>query len=292
MSRHLSQTGAEQVWYQRFNYYHRFLHVLIMVSFLGLVLSGMPLKYAHAGWARTLAAAMGGFQAAGLIHRACGAITFGYFILHLFWVGYWLLRYNKDPFFKFLFGPRSTFPWRQDLMDVMANFRWFLGAGPRPQLDRFTYWEKFDYMAVFWGVGMIGISGLLLWFPVFFAAFLPGWAFNLATIIHSDEALLAAGFIFTIHFFNTHLRPEKFPLDHVIFSGVMSEHEFREERPREWARAQAEGTLESLKRPAPSRTLMIWSHIVGVAAYLMGLALLVLILYAAINEVIPRTPHG
>ncbi len=72
----------------------------------------------------------------------------------------------------------------------------------------------------------------------------------------------------------------------------MSEHEFREERPREWARAQAEGTLESLRRPAPSRILMVWSYIVGVGAYVMGLALLGLILYAAIHEVMPGTPHG
>ena len=47
---------------------------------------------------------------------------------------------------------------------------------------------------------------------------MPGWMLNVATTIHSDEALLAVGFIFSIHFFNTHFRPEKFPIDTVIFT--------------------------------------------------------------------------
>ena len=50
--------------------------------------------------------------------------------------------------------------------------------------------------------------------------FIPGWFLNVATIIHSDEALLADGFIFTVHFFNTHLRPEKFPMDIVDLHGA------------------------------------------------------------------------
>ena len=87
--------------------------------------------------------------------------------------------------------------------------------------------EKFDYFAVFWGIFVIGSTGLMLWFPEFFTLIFPGWLINVATIIHSDEALLAAGFIFTVHFFNTHLRPEKFPMDIVIFTGRMTLEEFK-----------------------------------------------------------------
>jgi cytochrome b subunit of formate dehydrogenase len=72
---------------------------------------------------------------------------------------------------------------------------------------------------VFWGVFVIGLSGLVMWFPVFFTRFMPGWLINIALVVHSDEALLAAGFIFTFHFFNTHFRLEKFPMDTVIFTG-------------------------------------------------------------------------
>ena len=73
---------------------------------------------------------------------------------------------------------------------------------------------------------------------------LPGWLINVATIIHSDEALLATGFIFTVHFFNTHLRPEKFPMDIVIFTGRMPLEEFKEDKPAEYEALVASGQLE------------------------------------------------
>ena len=66
--------------------------------------------------------------------------------------------------------------------------RWFLGLGPKPQFDRYAYWEKFDYWAVFWGMIVIGFSGYAMWFAPFFAHFLPGWALNAVLVIHSEEA--------------------------------------------------------------------------------------------------------
>jgi len=87
----------------------------------------------------------------------------------------------------------------------------------------------------------------MLWFPEFFGMFLPGWAFNVATIVHSDEALLATGFIFTVHFFNTHGRPEKFPMDFVIFNGQISKHELLEERGDQWKRYEELGIMESFR---------------------------------------------
>jgi hypothetical protein len=150
--------------------------------------------------------------------------------------------------------------------------KWFLYLGPRPKFDRFTYWEKFDYLAVFWGVAMIGVSGLMLWFPDFFSKFLPGWALNAAYIIHSDEALLATGFIFLFHFFHTHLRPEAFPMDPVIFTGEMPLERFKEERPLEYERMVANGTLEKFLVPAPEQSNMTAGYVFGTIAVIVGLA--------------------
>ena len=281
---HMEQGGQAERWYLRFNYYHRFLHVLIMVSFLGLVLTGMPLKYYTSGWAQVLAGVLGGIEMAGYLHRVFGVITFMYFVLHLIFAIYYILKVREEPFFKWLLGPNSMVPWIKDLEDVTGHVMWFLGLRERPQFDRFTYWEKFDYLAVFWGVGIIGFSGLTLWFPEFFARFLPGWAFNVSIILHSDEALLAAGFIFTIHFFNTHLRPDKFPLDHVIFTGRVSEKEFRHERPLEYQRMLEQGKLETLETTAPSASSLVWSKIVGFIAYGIGLIMIILIIISAIGQ--------
>jgi len=133
---------------------------------------------------------------------------------------------------------------KKDVQDLIGNFKWFIGKGPRPQYGRWTYWEKFDYFAVFWGMFVIGSTGLILWFSEFFTNFIPGYMINVATIIHSDEALLATGFIFTVHFFNTHLRPEKFPMDVVIFTGRIPLAEFKIDRPGEYEEIMKKGELD------------------------------------------------
>ncbi len=262
--------------FKRFNAYHRILHTAMAVSFIGLVASGMPIKYAQAPWAAWLMQLLGGYQAAALIHRICAVITFGYFAAHIGYVVYHIAVVSK---FKFNpFGPESMVPWIKDIEDIYHNFLWFLGLGPRPRLDQWTYWEKFDYWAVFWGVGMIGVSGLFLWFPAFFGRFMPGWAFNIATVIHSDEALLAAGFIFTIHYFNTHLRPEKFPMDPVIFTGRLNLEELKQERPLQYQRLIEENRLEQHMTRPQAGWLSDAGMLFGFAVVLIGLLLLVLII--------------
>ncbi len=261
---------------QRLHPFHRILHVFMALSFLGLVASGMPLKYSHAPWAEWLVRLFGGYEGAGLVHRVCAVVTFGYFLSHIIYVVYDIAIVRH---FKFdIFGPESIVPGIRDIEDIYHNLKWFLGEGPAPRFGRWTYWEKFDYWAVFWGVGMIGVSGLMLWFPEFFGQFLPGWIFNIATIIHSDEALLASGFIFTIHFFNTHLRPEKFPMDTVIFTGKMSLEELRHERPLEYRRLKEGDALEQYKTPAPSVMFILVSGLFGFAVVVTGSFLLILII--------------
>jgi cytochrome b subunit of formate dehydrogenase len=161
--------------------------------------------------------------------------------------------------------------------------KWFAGKGPRPQYGRWTYWEKFDYLAVFWGVPVIGLSGLILWFPEISSLFFPGWLVNVAAIIHSDEALLATGFIFTVHFFNTHLRPEAFPMDPVIFTGVVPEEECHEERGRSYQEAKAEGRLEDKvvsKDLTPGFMNLVYTG--GFFFLFLGLTVVVLIIYTVL----------
>ena len=108
-------------------------------------------------------------------------------------------------------------------------------------------------------MGVIGGSGLVLWFPEFFSQFLPGSWFNIALLVHGEEGLLAVGFIFTIHFFNSHLRPDKFPMDPVIFTGRVTRHEFMEERPAEFERLEAGRTPGGASRwPRRSRGSAAW----------------------------------
>ena len=286
------RTQTDDEWFTRFVPFERFLHFLVVSSFLLLVITGMPLKFYYTGWAKALFGIIGGAETARTLHRFGALVTFLYFGLHLAsliaraWKGRSKLR---DPetgkvhvtrLWTILFGPDSMIPTWQDWKDFVAHNKWFFGKGERPQFDRWTYWEKFDYFAVFWGVLIIGSSGLVMWFPEWFTRFLPGWIINIALIIHSDEALLAAGFIFSIHFFNTHFRIEKFPMDTVIFSGRISEAEMLHERKRWYDRLVASGKLD---RHRVKDEWDSWKSIARSFGYFffgLGVLLLLLIIYA------------
>ncbi len=285
-------TQMDDEWFTRFTPFERFLHFLVVTSFLLLVITGMPLKFYYTEWAKLMFNVLGGAEAARMLHRFGAIVTFLYFGLHLcsLCVGFWKRRSRlRDPqtgrwqfrrLFQVLFGPDSMVPTHQDVKEFWAHQKWFFGKGPKPQFDRWTYWEKFDYFAVFWGVFIIGFSGLVMWFPEFFTRFLPGWIINVALIVHSDEALLAAGFIFTIHFFNTHFRLEKFPMDTVIFSGRVSKTELVHERRRWYDRLVHEGQLD---RHRVKDEWLRWKKIarpVGFIFFGTGLVLLGLIVYA------------
>ncbi len=271
---------ATQRYYRRFAPIERVMHALLMLTFVGCALTGMPLLFSDQAWAAALARLVGGFETTTLIHHLCAVVMIAVFVAHVIRLCYRALE--SGDVLGMLWGQDSMVPQPQDIVDIWLHFKWFVGKGPRPQFGRWTYWEKFDYWAVFWGMFIIGGSGLLLWFPVFFANFLPGWMFNIATLVHGEEALLAVGFIFTFHFFNGHLRPEKFPMDTVIFSGVIPEHELVDERPVEYARLVREGRLEAIAAPAPARGALLFGWVVGGTALALGVLTVVLILYSLV----------
>jgi cytochrome b subunit of formate dehydrogenase len=276
---HVNPNEAGHI-YRRFSTFDIALHFTMMVTFIGLVLTGLPLKFSHAPWATGLMHFLGGARVAGLIHRICAAITFGYFGTAITYIFYFLFfkKIPGDPNpLQRLFGPDSLCPRWKDIQDIIRMIRWFMNRGSKPSFDRWTYWEKFDFLAVFWGMFAIGLSGLMLWFPEFFSIFLPGWVLNIAAIVHSDEALLASGFIFTVHFFNTHFRPSKFPIDTVIFTGRFPKYELVEERPEQYKRMLAEETLETYRGKYPSVMVDLFSQIVGFALVAIGLLCIFLI---------------
>ena len=243
---------ARALQFQRFTRLNRGLHALMIVSFISLALTGMTLKFSYTSWAAFLSRRLGGFESAGFIHRAAATLMFALFAIHLWDLNRLRREEHGGSFLRMIFGPGSMLFTRKDLADFVGSLKWFVGRGPRPQYGRWTYWEKFDYFAVFWGIFVIGSTGLMLWFPVFFTRIFPGWFINVATIVHSDEALLATGFIFTVHFFNTHLRPEKFPMDTVVFTGRMPVAEFKRDKPAEYEELVKAGKLgEYLVEPYP-----------------------------------------
>ena len=278
--------GGPYVW--RFNLTFRVIHALIIATFFVLVVTGLPLRFSCTAWAPGLMRLLGGATRAGIAHRAAGLMVFAYFAMYAAYVTW---RGWREPrAIRRWFGSDSIVLKPRDARDMVAMVKWFLGKGPQPRFGRYSYMEKFDYFAELWGVGAIGFTGLMLWQPVFFARFFPGILFNVAIIIHSYEAMIATAFIFTIHFFNVHLRPDKWPLDAVMFTGRATVHYMEEEHPRiaetlqrnVAARSPSAAAVVDAPAPAPPR----WMNVVGAWGGMIllgiGLVLIGLILWGSL----------
>ncbi len=270
----LPQSHLKQV--KRFGLIWRIGHLCFALSVMLLILTGMAVFYADTTWAPMIMQAFGGPKTAGLVHRVSATIMLGIFFLHLIGVTTNIVRNWQT--FKF-FGPDSLVPRWQDIKDIYYMFRWFVGKGPRPTFDRWTYWEKFDYWAVFWGMGIIGSTGMMMAFPNQTAAVLPGWVFNVATVVHGEEAFLAAVFLFTVHFFNNHFRPDKLPPpDVVMFTGSVALEEFKREHTKQYNRLVASGQLDAYLVDTPSRSMTLGSKILGLTLITIGFTLLILVI--------------
>ena len=217
----------------RFDEHQRLQHAFMMSSFIILALTGLPQKFSDLSLSRWWVDSLGGLETVRAIHRTAGVIMLSDCVYHLGYLAYRVGLQRR-------LGPLRMVPSLKDARDVGQTLLYFLGLQPeKPKFDRFSYLEKFDYWAVFWGIVMIGGSGLILIFPVLAVRFLPGQVLPVAITIHSDEAILAVGWILVVHMFNVHLAPWVFPFNPAIFTGKMTARQCAEEHPLEWERVMS-----------------------------------------------------
>ncbi len=258
----------------RFGRFHRFGHFLIIISFFGLVLTGMPLVFKDYAWAQWLYGVLGGYPTAGNIHRICALITFLAAFLHFAYLAIeTLIKKNKGIFW----GPDSLLIQPKDVLHILGDILWFFRLGKRPKFERYIYWEKFEYLSLMWGTLVMAVTGFVLWFPVQSAKLIPVSVAtyvdlpSIALVAHRYEALLAAGFIFSIHFLHTHMLPENIPTDEAMFTGKIDEAHVKHERGAFYERMKEEGQLEGLRvQPSTSRAKFI-SRLMGVPLLAVGL---------------------
>ena len=258
----------------RFGVFHRFGHFLIIISFFGLVLTGMPLVFKDYKWAQFLYNLMGGYPTAGNLHRIFALITFVAAFLHFaFLTVETLVRKNRNIFW----GPESLLIQPKDVLNILGDILWFFRLGKRPKFDRWIYWEKFEYLSLMWGTLVMAVTGFILWFPVQSANLIPVklTAYvdlpSIALVAHRYEALLAAGFIFSIHFLHTHMLPENIPTDEAMFTGRIEEGHVQHERGAYYDRLKDDGQLEGMKVEPASSGAKFMSRMIGVPLLALGL---------------------
>jgi cytochrome b subunit of formate dehydrogenase len=212
----------------RFDVHQRIQHILMFTTFITLAVTGLPQKLHYWDVSQGFIALMGGLEMVQRIHRIAGFMMLFDCVYHGIYVVYTVGVRRQ-------LGPLQMIPTPKDMRDAFQMFRYFFGlSDEKPRFGRFSYLEKFDYWAVFWGIAVIGGSGLILTFPVEVSRIVPGGIVPVAHAAHSDEALLAVGWIFIVHFFYAHFAPAVFPFNTSIFSGRVTKHYLAEEHPLEY----------------------------------------------------------
>jgi len=218
----------------RFTLQQRIQHIILATMVIVLALTGMPLKFDEVQWIRDLYSIFGGIKYAPIIHKTAGTILCILFLYHLGYLA-WNIYHNHILPLKKKEGlnPKNltaTFlnlpmvPNLKDLRDIQALLKYlFFINDKRPEGSEWTWKEKADYWAPFWGAPVLGITGLIMWFKELATHIIPGGLINYALIAHSDEALLAALFLFIWHWYNVHFSTSVFPMGTVFLTGYLTE---------------------------------------------------------------------
>lgn len=222
----------EKEYVKRFGWQFRIQHGTLALSVIVLILTGIPLwfnlgKPGHIWLSQEEFGIFGDIEIYRQIHKIAGVVLTILAIYHLLYLA--LSREGRREF-------RELFPRIKDGIDLVQNMMYFFGLRKqRPKFGRFTYYEKFDYWAVYWGVVIMVGTGLALWFPEVPAKYFPWLTFGLALEVHADEALLAAMAIIIWHFYNVHYNPSRFPGTLLWYHGKISKDEMMHEHPLEFA---------------------------------------------------------
>ena len=207
--------------YPRFTAAQRFEHIVLLVTFSGLALTGIPQKFASEGWAQTLINLMGGIESIRIVHRILATILMAEAIYHGGIISYKL----------YVLGRRATMlPGKRDLRDVLQWIAFNLGLRKdHPHLPRYNFGEKVEYLAVVWGTIIMVITGFMLWNPIATSSVLPGEVIPAARTAHGSEALLAVLSIVIWHMYNVHIRR----FNRAMFTGKLKREAMVEEHAEE-----------------------------------------------------------
>ena len=216
--------------FKRFTLAQRWEHAVLVLSFLILLLTGLPQKYRAVGWSQQLLSTPERLEFIQTIHHIAAVVLIIEALYHVGWGIYLLSRRQLSD---------AIFPTIQDVRDAVEVVKYLLFISKeKPAFGKFNFEQKFTYWFVFFGVGIMIFSGLMMWFPIFFTRFLPGGIIPAALLAHSSEAIAATVFILIWHTYHVHI--ERLNLS--IFTGRLSEREMREYHELEFEKLTDETT--------------------------------------------------
>ncbi|HUI89482.1 MAG TPA: cytochrome b/b6 domain-containing protein [Anaerolineales bacterium] len=242
--------------YVRFSISTRIQHVLMLVSFTTLAITGLAQKFALNPVSLTIAEIWGGVDNLRLTHHVAATVLMLVAIYHVLEVSYKV----------YVLHTRMTMlPNLQDLWDAWAVFGYNIGLGKsRPQMGRYTFEEKAEYWALIWGIIVMGVTGFMMWNPIITTRFLPGYVIPAAKAAHGGEAILAVLAIIVWHMYGVHLKR----FNQAMWTGKLTETEMRHEHALELADLKA-GAGRIKETPALRRRKRIYYPVAVLASVVM-----------------------
>ncbi len=256
-------SDAKQKMYPRFRLMARIEHIILLLSFTILSITGLPQKYAASPFAQDMIALMGGITQVRIIHRYAAFLLVLGSVYHLFTSAYrWYVKGER----------MRILPEVQDARDVWHTLRHNFGlTSHAPKMPKFNFGEKVEYWAVVWGTAVMVITGFILWNPIAVTAVLPGESIPAAKTAHGAEALLAVLSILIWHLYNVLIKHRNFSM----FTGDLPHNQMEEEHALELERLEAGGDpFPGLNLPAQDRRLRIY-FATSIVAGVLIVALLV-----------------
>ena len=208
----------------RFTLGQRWEHSLLIITGLVLLLTGLPQKYRDTLWSQEILSSPDRLVTIRQIHHVAAIILTIEVIYHLGRAIYLISkrRLNGDMLVTL-----------DDGRDFWQMVKYLLFASnQRPKYGKYNFEQKITYWFIFFGIGILVVSGFFIWFPLVFTRFLPGGVVPAAKLAHSTEAIVAAIFVIIWHFYHVHF--ERLNLS--IFTGKISEDEMRTYHTAEYER--------------------------------------------------------
>jgi len=258
---------------RRFTPVQRLFHLLLILTFMIQAATGFGRLYIETAWGKSLAGVFGGYTGCLAVHKWVGILMLVLFLLHIVYAVVQIARGKVR-------GRDSLLPRLSDVGEFLQHTAWIFGLARQPRFDRWTWWEKFDYWAVFWGMVILGGTGLILYDSVASSRVIFGWGINVALWVHRVEAILAILHVVLIHFFVAHLRRTHFPMDRAMFEGAVEVEDAQEQRPAWIERLRATGGLEGHAASGAPAAMRAVYFVLGYAVVVCGV---VLVIYALIN---------
>jgi cytochrome b subunit of formate dehydrogenase len=222
----------KQIRIPRFNKNELIQHVILMVSFIVLAITGFQLKYPESWWSEGLTNLGLDESTRQLTHRISAVIMIALSIYHVIYL--FVTSRGRDVLKSLLLK------W-SDIKQVFHNVSYHLGIRKdHPKFENYNYIEKAEYWALIWGTIVMGITGFILWFPTLIGDSAPLWIIKVSETVHFYEAVLASLAIIVWHWFFVMFRPQEYPMSFTCVDGKMTIVHYKEEHKMRFIKVMTE----------------------------------------------------